>query len=501
MKGVVYEGTMDEQGGGHGRISKCKVQPSGAAGISKPLDHKEGEAYRQLQDTPLKAVTPIFYGIHKEGDSEMIIISDVTDGFTSPCLADFKVGRRHYDPDAKPEKVAGLIEKQKGSTTDSLAVRLIDGKVRKAGQVTSQWDRKQGLKFSPTELESVVHEFVPSCLRAQFHAGLDAVYQAFSETVEAHPGFRMYASSVLAAYDGDNPTEIRVLLIDFAHTHLSLKDEGFDENNVEYDDGVLEGVVALMNWSESEGEARGAPSLDLEILEDTERHKRIRRATLKPGGQRVILRAHHDGEHAAYALWQGKGITNFMPAFYGTKDGLIVVEDIGGEFKSACILDIRLSDYTREPGAPADAKAQQGSRILGGETKKGGESLKKWSRTGSAGLDKAGQAGVVAEFLPSAVAAKVTQDINALIGAVEDLRKEQPGFRLYAPSLLIAYDGDDLKKAPRVALNNFAHVHTDIAKEGFDVGDAKYDDNLVQSLTNVLTLMPSASSSSCCLLL
>jgi hypothetical protein len=251
MEGVVYEGNLDVQGGGHGRICKCRVQPGDIPAISKPLDHAEGEAYRLLQNTPLTAVIPVFYGLHTEDGQECIVISDVTAGLSSPCLADFKVGTRHYDPDATPEKVAGLIEKQKGSTTDSHGVRLIDAKIRKGGQTVQSWDRKQGLKFTPDEFHAVVQAFVPPELRAKFAVGLAKVYDAFQATVDANPGFRMYAASVLTAYDGDAPADIRVLLIDFAHTHLAIDEEGYNSGDRVYDDGVRKGITALVSFAAS----------------------------------------------------------------------------------------------------------------------------------------------------------------------------------------------------------------------------------------------------------
>lgn len=241
---IEYEGNMEEQGGGHGRICKCKVKPGDIQCISKPLDHREGSAYESLQKTPLKDVIPTFYGIH----DDCIIIDDITAGMKSPCMADFKVGTRHYDPDATPEKISGLIEKQKGSTTDSHGVRLIDGKIRKDGEVSQQWDRKQGLKFTLDEFSNVVHEFVQESIAAKVNEKLVNIKEAFEGTVKAYPGFRMYASSVLIAYDGDNlENDPKVVLIDFAHTHMDIGEENCDRSNTDYDDGVVKGVQTLID--------------------------------------------------------------------------------------------------------------------------------------------------------------------------------------------------------------------------------------------------------------
>jgi hypothetical protein len=270
MRSIDDEGTMVAQGGGRGLIRRCRVQPGGLPAVLKPLDNREASSYRALQETPLREVIPTFYGVHQGS----LIIGDVTAGFQSACLADFKVGRRHYDPNAAPEKVARLVEKQQGSTTDSIGVRLIDAKVRRGGTVIRSWDRRQGLKFTEEELEDVVHAFVPQMLRDGFSAALKRVREAFSGTARQLPGFRMYSASVLVAYDGDAPKQIRVVLIDFAHTHISLDQEGYDLADSQFDDGVLDGIAALVTFAEVRAPLRRGTTVSL-ITGDQNRHKKI----------------------------------------------------------------------------------------------------------------------------------------------------------------------------------------------------------------------------------
>lgn len=243
---VDFGEVLDTQGGGHGRISQCKINPGAIPCISKPLDHAEGKAYEDLQKLPLVDCIPKFFGVF----DGKIVISDLTAGFKSPCMADLKVGTRHYDPNASQEKVQGLIEKQKGSTTDSHGVRLIDGKMRHNGEVTNKWDRKQGLKFSVDQLKDVVTTFLPGSLKSKFHQQLQVIHDKFTEVVKQNPGFRMYASSVLIAYDGDNlEADPRVLLIDFAHTHIDINAAGGDRNDSAFDDGVLKGIETLLAFT------------------------------------------------------------------------------------------------------------------------------------------------------------------------------------------------------------------------------------------------------------
>lgn len=240
---VRFAGRLESQGGGHGRISSCEVVfPC----ISKPLDHQESRAYEFLQALPLAAAIPRFFGVH----SGNIVISDATAGFSSPCVMDVKVGTRHYDMYATPEKAQYLINKQRGSTADSHGVRLIDAKVRRGGAVAAAWDKKQGLKFSIDELQHTLREFVPETLGEQLRARLCAIRDMFAATVQQCHGFRMYAASVLVTYDGDAPERgVRCSLIDFAHTFRNIEDEQGNPRTTDkaYDDGVLFGFESLIN--------------------------------------------------------------------------------------------------------------------------------------------------------------------------------------------------------------------------------------------------------------
>jgi hypothetical protein len=68
----------------------------------------------------------------------------------------------------------------------------------------------------------------------------------FAETVLKYPGFRMYASSVLVAYDGDHFDKgIRLSLIDFAHTYLNVEEFGGRAGDPALDDGVAKGIATL----------------------------------------------------------------------------------------------------------------------------------------------------------------------------------------------------------------------------------------------------------------
>ena len=244
---VELEGAMTEQGGGHGRINKCIVNPGNIKGIAKPLDHRESGAYDEIKKTPLSPCVPEYFGNHILDGVNMLVIRDTTAGMTSPCLADLKVGTRHYDLTASDEKRIGLIEKAKNSTTPTLGVRVIDAKIRQHGQVVKSWDRKQGLQFTEEEFIQVVKDFLPGKKLSEFHTEIVKIRDAYAATMKAYPGFRVYASSILISYDGDKP--IIVKLIDFAHLYIDIGAEGVDISDPIYDDGVLGALESLCRIS------------------------------------------------------------------------------------------------------------------------------------------------------------------------------------------------------------------------------------------------------------
>lgn len=243
---AVLEGKMGTQGGGHGRINKCIVNPGNINAIAKPVDHREYSSYLDIMKTPLAPYVCTFYGKHNLDGTDMIVIQDLTSGMNSPCVADLKVGKRHYDLTANPEKIKGLIEKSINSTTPTLGVRATDIHIRKTGKADIVHERKENLKLSIDGFSDVVHEFLPGSRLNDFHEQIVKIRDAFSETIHKFPGFRVYASSVLLTYDGDNDNgPLNVKLIDFAHMYLDISADGGDLNDRTLDDGVLDGLNSL----------------------------------------------------------------------------------------------------------------------------------------------------------------------------------------------------------------------------------------------------------------
>ena len=247
---VNLEGIFDAQGGGHGGIVHCKVDPGKVDCIAKVVNHKEGTAYPLLALTPLKDHIPMYYGNHDINGEKYLVIEDLTSGFNSPCVGDFKVGTRHYDLDAKPEKIKYLTDKEENSTTRSHGVRVIDACTRKNGEKMFHCGKKDGLKLTRDGLKDTVAKFLPTKhLRSLFIEKLEKFIDALEETVKENPGFRVYASSILVVYDGDadlDCAELRLKLIDFAHLYIDIR-ECTDKVDDSLNDGVIYGCKSLLS--------------------------------------------------------------------------------------------------------------------------------------------------------------------------------------------------------------------------------------------------------------
>ena len=526
MESVEYIGNMDEQGGGHGGIRRCTVQPGDHAAISKPLNHCEEQAYKDLQNTPLKEFIPEFFGVQDENGSKNLIISDLTAGFESVCLADFKIGRRHYDLDATEEKKNNLIKKQRNSTTDSLGVRLIDAKIRHGGEVVKAWDRKQGLQFSYDELQEVFDMFVPPELKEEFKEKCDKIYGAYEKTLEENPGFRMYAGSLLIAYDGEKKDDLRLCLIDLAHTHLDItKDHKCDVDDEEYDDGVLQGLASLLNFAESSHDVplHDKGQVEYQVVDDGEVHKEIQRCIVNPGNHHCIIRPNDPNETAAITLLNSTALQEFIPKLFDISNNKAIVEDIGADFQAMCVADFKVGTKSYDVTDEEETIQKQRKKDNHSTTAKYGVRLvmakgsgKEWKRKENDNVNATEEnlTTMIHQFAEEDLRKRMAEELVKLRDAYQATLADYPNFRIYDASVLVIYDAANSGPTGpiRCALTKLGETHLDITKEGLKVSE-DLDDGFLTGLQNLISYFSpevalnapvkerSASSSKCCLLL
>nr|AGM32380.1 inositol polyphosphate kinase family protein [Coptotermes formosanus] len=194
---------------------------------------------------PLAPFIPEFFGCYTKDNTEFVIIEDLTSGFSSPCIADIKIGTTSWDPDAPEEKKSRMKKKRIGTTTQSLGVRIVGMVMQKNGSVVKRLTRNEGEELNDPQFYTELKNFVPNSLKDSFKSVIEKISSLYVETLDENPGFRIYSSSLLVIYDGDNPTEIRVKIIDLAHCHSDIRVFNVSLSDSAFDDGFFSGLNNL----------------------------------------------------------------------------------------------------------------------------------------------------------------------------------------------------------------------------------------------------------------
>jgi hypothetical protein len=241
---------LSSQGGGHGNIRSVG---SSRPLIAKPFNARESAFYAGIQQFPLEAALPKFHGIHSANGTKWLLLEDLTHGLRSPCVADFKLGTRSFELGVPLQKQLRQLSHTIRTTTRTHAVRLIDVCLREQSTVVDRWNRREGRRLSPHELQLVVHAFLPAPHRGRFLAEIDRITGSLSETYGRLPNLRLYSTSLVVAYDGDAAAvPLRAALIDFAHGYLDISAEGVDTADDQFDDNALAGLASLRAFAATE---------------------------------------------------------------------------------------------------------------------------------------------------------------------------------------------------------------------------------------------------------
>jgi hypothetical protein len=213
------------------------------------LMKKAGKAERSfyLETLPkvdgLAAFCPKCYGVHEENGVAYTIMEDLCHGFTKPSVADIKIGLSSVGEDADEEKQRKMGAKDAISTSATLGIRFTGMVVYNAQEDSfAKFGKKWGhllkeAEFNPSLLRFFTRDD-PKVTRALLESAIaqvEAVYKWF----ESQHSLRFFSSSLLFVYDGANPTELRVKMIDFAHV-FPIRNES------ERDDNYLFGVKELL---------------------------------------------------------------------------------------------------------------------------------------------------------------------------------------------------------------------------------------------------------------
>lgn len=215
-----------------------------------------------------------------------IVLENVADGFVHPNILDVKLGSRLWADDAPEAKRAKLEKDSKSSTSGSLGFRIAGMKVWRgttAGKCgTSElqsptegdWEDRDGYrcynkfygrKLTDQNVKSGFEEFLTGLskpeLRRLLAARLAKEMRCIQLVLEREES-RMYSSSALIVYEGDEEAFEMALEDEKVREQDREKDTGFEE--ADFSDDGLEGEIELNgnDIDESEDEEESFPKVN-----------------------------------------------------------------------------------------------------------------------------------------------------------------------------------------------------------------------------------------------
>lgn len=235
------------------------VVADGGGGYCPPIAKKSDCAGTQLSAariSPWAVHMAVKRPAINAGCTPIIILEDVNHSFHYPCVADIKVGKRHFDDHATPTKQARHISKANATTTAATGIRFI-GLQSLKGKVYESRDKYHGRRLKVGDLIPQAEWFFHNgeALRKDAIALILKKLGTIAGNMEKQRVFVFYSSSLLIVYEGDNdrPPAVDVRMIDFAHTQRSagkLLDVGY-LSGILYLIGVFEAVLQRKSVSAS----------------------------------------------------------------------------------------------------------------------------------------------------------------------------------------------------------------------------------------------------------
>lgn len=163
---------------------------------------------------------------YKQGT--FIVLEDLTANMKRPCIADIKMGKRHYGLYTAQDKRQKQTEKASKTTSSSLGIRICGLQVYK--EALNQYaflNKYEGRKLTEAQISDALLYFLGNGSVAHLHL-LRMLIDKLSELrdlMEEFRHIRMYASSILLLYDAFDPREIQVKQIDFEHCYAEQNDD------------------------------------------------------------------------------------------------------------------------------------------------------------------------------------------------------------------------------------------------------------------------------------
>lgn len=218
------------------------------AGVAVEMDFYD-EVFSESQTNAaiigLRALMPTYYGRERRGETEVMIMENLCNNMTYPCILDVKLGTVTWFPDAAAKKVKSKSGKADRTTSSQLGFRIA-GRVYKDqdGNQANKWDKND--KFGIT-IETVMQNFV-QFVTGRGRVRVDVAQKFLEATKRALDWFMVQkalvfcAPSILYIYDqGTDEVRCSGKLIDFAYVR---KSQDYDHSTCHID--ILHGLENLI---------------------------------------------------------------------------------------------------------------------------------------------------------------------------------------------------------------------------------------------------------------
>ncbi|KAJ3262759.1 Inositol hexakisphosphate kinase 1 [Chytriomyces hyalinus] len=208
----------------------------------------EAEFYKLTQTrspSELTQFVPAFHGT-SNGSCEFIVIENVIDSLSIPCVMDVKLGTVLYGRDADEDKRARMTHQARITTSGTTGLRICGMKIYDAASKEYiNYPKAFGRSLAPETLSTAFELFYAAVPLAARQVVISQTLQKLGHLKHAvqSSGVRLYGSSILLAYDiadvlaSDSAALLKedvgkpvVKLIDFAHSHYEQSSDGFDES-------------------------------------------------------------------------------------------------------------------------------------------------------------------------------------------------------------------------------------------------------------------------------